>query len=403
MPKKRLTEEGVKKLKPPPHGKQLDYYDTGLSGLVLRLNYGGKKTWRALYYVPAVAKSGKRKGQRISMPTTRELGRYPILKLKEARDKARVFLADPQQALAQTDVGSFHEVAENFIKRHVEKNGLRTQGDIERLLRKLVHPSWGHRPFRDIRRSDVIVLLDAIEDKHGARQADLVLAIIRSMMNWYATRNDDYTSPVVRGMHRYNSKEHQRDRWLTDAEIKALWTACDRGTFGAVVKMLLLTGQRRTKVQTMQWDDIADGVWSIRREKREKTNAGRLRLPQAALDIIAAQPRIAGNPHVFTGRGGRPFDSFAMRKVQMDATLAFASRWVLHDLRRTCRKLMTRAKVRPDVAELALGHSIKGIQATYDDRQEYEPMIDEAIQRVADEVAKILQPPSDANVVPFAR
>jgi integrase len=404
MPKKRLTEEGVAKLKAPPTGKQVDYYDAVMPGLVLRLNYGGKKTWRALYYVPSVAKSGKRKGQRISMPTTRELGRYPILRLKEARDKARQFLADPQQALAQADTGSFQEVADNFIKRHVAKNGLRSQPHIERLLRNLVHPSWGHRPFRDLRRSDVIVLLDTIEDRHGARQADIVLAIIRSMMNWYAARNDDYVCPVVRGMHRYDTAAHKRDRWLTDEEVKALWTACDGvGTFGSLVKVLLLTGQRRTKVQTMQWDDIADGVWTIRSEKREKTNAGRIRLPQLALDIIAAQPRIAGNPYVFAGRGDRPFDVSSVRKTELDETLAFDSPWVLHDLRRTARKLMTRAKVRPDVAELALGHSIKGIQATYDDREEYGAMVDDAIQRVADEVAKILHPPSGNVVVPLRR
>ena len=404
MPKKRLTEEGVAKLKAPPLGKQVDYYDAVMPGLVLRLNYGGKKTWRALYYVPSVAKSGKRKGQRISMPTTRELGRYPILKLKEARDRARQFLADPQQALAQAETGSFQEVAENFITRHVEKNALRSQGNIKRLLANYVFPSWGHRPFRDLKRSDVIVLLDTIEDKHGARQADLVLAIVRSIMNWYASRNDDYVCPVVRGMHRYNSSAHKRDRWLTDEEIKALWTACaDIGTFGSLVKMLLLTGQRRTKVQTMKWDDVVDGVWTIPTEKREKSNVGRLRLPQAALDIIAAQPRIAGNPYVFAGRGGCAFDAFSARKTELDDTLTFASPWVLHDLRRTCRKLLTRAKVRPDVAELALGHSIRGIQATYDDRGEYHSMINDAIQRVADEIAKILHPPSDNVVVPFAR
>ena len=145
----------------------------------------------------------------------------------------------------------------------------------------------------------------------------------------------------------------------------------------------------------MQWDDVVDGVWSIRSEKHEKTNAGRLRLPQLALEIIAAQPRIAGNPHVFAGRGDRAFDAFSVRKTELDDTLTFASPWVLHDLRRTCRKLMTRAKVRPDVAELALGHSIKGIQATYDDPHEYAGMINDAIQRVADEVEKVLHPPSD--------
>jgi integrase len=223
-------------------------------------------------------------------------------------------------------------------------------------------------------------------------------------MNWYASRNDDYVCPVVRGMHRYDTSTHKRDRWLTDDEIKALWSTCgEMGTFGSLVKMLLLTGQRRAKVQTMQWDDVVDGVWTIPTEKREKSNVGRLRLPQAALDIIAAQPRIAGNPHVFAGRGGYAFDAFSVRKTELDDALALASPWVLHDLRRTCRKLMTRARVRPDVAELALGHSIKGIQATYDDRGEYQPMIDDAIQRVADEIEKILHPPTDNVVVPFAR
>jgi integrase len=82
----------------------------------------------------------------------------------------------------------------------------------------------------------------------------------------------DYVCPVVRGMHRYDTSAHMRDRWLTDEEIKALWTACgDMGTFGSLVEMLLLTGQRRTKVQTMKWDDVVDAVWSIRSEKREKT------------------------------------------------------------------------------------------------------------------------------------
>ena len=88
MPKKRLTEEGVAKLPAPAAGRQIDYFEAGMPGLVLRVNYGGAKIWRALYYVPSVVKSGKRKGQRIMMPTTHKLGRYPILKLKEARAAA---------------------------------------------------------------------------------------------------------------------------------------------------------------------------------------------------------------------------------------------------------------------------------------------------------------------------
>jgi hypothetical protein len=100
--KKRLTEERVAKLRPPTAGKLIDYFDAYMPGLVLRVNYGGAKVWRALYYVKKIDKAGKR----ITMPITYKLGRYPILKLKEARDKARAFLTDPTKALAQADAGT---------------------------------------------------------------------------------------------------------------------------------------------------------------------------------------------------------------------------------------------------------------------------------------------------------
>jgi hypothetical protein len=180
MPKKRLTEEGVAKLKPPVAGKQLDYFDAGMPGLVLRVNYGGRKTWRALYYVRGIGKDGRRRTE----PRTHALGLYPILKLKEAREAARKFLADPQKARAQANGGSFKEVAENFIKRHVDANKLRSKAEIERCLHKYIYPAWQHRPFLELKRGDVSALLDRIEDEHGPRQADICLAIISKMTNW---------------------------------------------------------------------------------------------------------------------------------------------------------------------------------------------------------------------------
>jgi integrase len=273
------------------------------------------------------------------------------------------------------------------------------------VLNKYVYPEWQDRPFRDIQRNDVNDLIDKIVDNHGARQADVVLAIVRKMMNWLTTRHHDYVSPVVRGMARTIPKERKRERFLDNDEIRALWTACaDMGTFGALVKTLLLTAQREAKVADMKWDDVVDREWRIASEPREKANAKLLRLPQMALDIIAAQPRIAGNPYVFpAGRGSGRFNSFSQRKAELDEKLTTPSTfrtkpWVYHDLRRTSRKLMTRAGVRPDVGELALGHSIKGMQGVYDDITEYQPMIDDALQRVASEIDKIINPPPD-NVV----
>jgi integrase len=393
MPKKRLTEEGVAKLKPPAAGKQIDYFDAGMPGLVLRVNYGGAKVWRALYYVKKVDKDGKR----ITMPTTRKVGRYPHIKLKEAREKARQFLADPQKALAQADDGSFREVAENFIKRHVEHEQLRTQVEIERCLKKYIYPRWEARPFREIKRSDVAALLDQIVDDHGPRQADVCLAIVRKIMNWYATRDDYYVSPVVKGMHRNNGGDHKRKRILNEDEIRTLWKTAD-GTFGGLVKVALLTAQRKDKVATMKWDDIVDGVWVIQSEQREKSNAGSLLLPQAVIDIIDAQPRIAGNPHVFAaGKGSGPFNSFSQRKEELDAKLPRMADWRIHDLRRTARSLMSRAGVLPHISEQVLGHKIKGVEGTYD-RHDYGPEKAQALAQLASLVDQIINPPPKAKV-----
>lgn len=401
MPRKNLTEEGVRKLKPPPEGKQIDYFDAGMPGLVLRVNYGGRKTWRALYYVKG---RHKQTGEPRTEPRTHPLGVYPILKLKEAREATRRFLADPQKGLAEADAGSFREVAEEFIKRHVEANQLRSQAEIKRCLNKYILPHWEHRAFRELKRGDVTALLDKIEDDHGARQADLCLAIIRKLMHWYQARNDDYASPVVRGMNRYKPADRKGKRILDDYEIRALWAATeDMGAFGALVRLLLLTAQRRDKVATMQWDQMIDGEWHIPSEHREKGTAGNLRLPQMARDIIAEQPRIADNPYVFAVAGGKGhFNSHSQRKEELDKRLAELlpemPGWVLHDLRRTSRSLLSRAGLRPDISERVLGHAIPGVEGVYD-RHSYDDEKADALVKLAELIERIIHPPEGTNVV----
>jgi integrase len=411
MPKKRLTEAAVQRLPLPTSGTQADYYDTVMPGLILRVNYGGLKSWRALHYLKRVNSDGKH----LTIPTTSKLGKWPVLSLSEARAKAKVFLADPQKALQQADAGTFKDIAANFIKRHVEANKLRSKGDIVRCLEKYVYPHWGNRPFREIRRGDVANLLDHIEDNNGKRMADVVLGMIRSLTNWYVSRDDDYVSPIVKGMKRSNGNGG-RARILTDEELRALWVACGGGVsgcpdtipqFGAYVLTLLLTGQRRTKVATMQWSDLVDGVWTIRSDDlREKNHAGVLKLPQVLIEILHTQPRIAGSPFVFNGQargrrtpGPAPLRSFAEHKAQLDRKLPLAP-WVLHDLRRTARSLMSRAGVPGEHAERVLGHAIRGVEGIYN-RHEYTAEKAAALQALADQVDRILHP-LEGNVVPLA-
>jgi integrase len=395
-----FTEASVKRLRLPPQG-QIDFFEKLMKGrtLVLRLSYGGTKAWRVGYYV-----NGKPQAKTLGhwLPENKGMG------VKVARAAAISF--DPKAASAAAEAGSVKQVAEDWVKRYVAKKGLRSQREIERILNHYVYPAWERRKFFEIKRADVNELLDRLEDKHGAPQADCVLATLRSMMNWYATRNDKYSTPIVRGMQRdqREASEKARSRILDDEEIRLVWKACDEvGTFGALVKLLLLTAQRKDKVVNMRRQDIIDGVWTIPWTKREKHNAGKLKLPQMALDIIAAQPVIDSNPFVLPGgryRDSIPqFNSFSFRKAELDRRLpAKMPGWTLHDLRRTARSLMSKAGVSRDHAERTLGHVIGGVEGVYD-RYAYFDEKTDALLRLATLIETIISPPDKTNVVELKR
>ena len=165
-----------------------------------------------------------------------------------------------------------------------------------------------------------------------------------------------------------------------------------------MVRMLLLVGQRKEKVSTMRWSDIVDGVWKIPTAVREKGHAGELVLPEMAMAVLATQPRFASNPFVFAGRR-RHYNGFSKGKARLDAELKLKRQWGLHDLRRTARSLMSRAGVAPHIAERVLGHSMKGVMATYD-RHSYSEEKAEALELLAVELRRILSP---ENVVRMAK
>lgn len=380
MPSKHLTDAFVRNVKPPKRDSgapQVTFIDTMERGLalVLVVSYGGTKTFRVLTYA-----SGK--------PHSRKLGTYPAMSVKDARARAREYWENPQKFAAEVSTGSFQDVAQAWIKRHVEAHKLRSKGEIERQLARYVLPKWRSRKFFEIRRREVNDLLDYVSDTHGASQANAVLATLRSIMSWYQSREENYVSPIVRGMRR--SKPVSRSRVLNDAEIKQVWhAASELGTFGALVKLLLLTAQRKDKVVTMRWIDVADGWWTISTDHREKGNAGRLKLPAAAVDIVESQPRIGGNEFIFAGRGDAAFNAFSLRKRQLDGKLNGVPHWTLHDLRRTARSLMSRAGIRSDVAERVLGHAIAGVEGVYD-RHTYEEEKSDALLRLAAVIASIV-------------
>jgi integrase len=383
MRKTAFTDKHVARL--PIRAKRYAHADPEQRGHYIRVQPSGAKS----YVVVASNPHGKQ--------VWATLANVETLPIADAREKARTALRRISEGLTAFEAPAdapelFPAVAERWLKRHVQVNGLRSEREIRRLLDAHVLPRWKRKAFLAIRRGDVTALLDEIEDDHSARQADSVLAVVRGICNWYQSRHDDYTSPVVRGMKRYDARARARERTLTDDELRAVWKAAEAAdSFGALVLLLLLTGQRRAKVAAMRWDDVADGVWMIQGEAREKGNAGELKLPQIALDIITAQPRIVGNPHVLGGRGAGHLRGYSLGKRALDAMLPNLPRWTLHDLRRTARSLMSRAGVRPDIAERVLGHAIGGVEGIYD-RHRYDVEKADALARLATLIEGIVHP-----------
>ncbi|HET7384540.1 MAG TPA: integrase family protein, partial [Pseudolabrys sp.] len=294
--RRTLTNRGVAALK--PRSQRYAFPDPELRGHYVRVQPSGAKSFVTVARDPY--------GKQIWT----NIGAADVLSVDEARDKAReaikrIKAGKPAVEPPPVKPDSFKAVAKNWIKRHVEKKKLRSASEIGRVLEKYIYPHWADRDFVGIKRSDITSLLDLVEDNHGSPQADAALAIVRGITNWHAGRVDDYVSPVVRGMRRIDPKARARKRVLDDDELRLVWKQAEvNGAFGAIIRLLLLTGQRREKVATMKWADVRlDGTWTIATAEREKGNAGTLILPPQALSIIATQPRLGENPYVFAGRG----------------------------------------------------------------------------------------------------
>jgi len=391
--RKNLTDHMIAKLKPGP--KRFTLPDPELRGHYVRVTPTGAKSYVAVARDPA--------GRQVWAT----IGGADLLTIDAAREKARSAIQRIRAGLPAIEPppvapDSFFAVAENYLARHVRANGLRSESEITRILQNQVYPMWKERAFEDIRRGDVARLLDTVQDTSGPGAADHLLAVVRGVMNWHESRSDDYTSPIARNMRRTDAKARKRSRILDDAELRAVWAVAKaNGTFGAIVRLLLLTGQRREKVATMKFADVSvDGVWQIDTEEREKGNGGALVLPEAALVIIQEQTRIGDNPYIFAGRGHGHFNGFSPCKRAFDKKVGDLPRWTLHDLRRSARSLMSRAGVRPDIAERVMGHAITGVEGVYD-RHSYRDEKADALQRLANLIEGIVHPPTGTNVVPL--
>jgi integrase len=251
----------------------------------------------------------------------------------------------------------------------MKRRGLRRGREVENEMRR-EFKAWEKRPIADIDRADVIALVEAVA-RRSPWQAHHMLSYASRFFNWCIERGiyglEVSACAGIRPSRLIGRKE-PRQRVLDDDEIRAVWTACSDYPFGSLVRMLLLTGQRRSEVAGMRWSeiDLAKRVWTIPSTRAKSGAAHVVPLTDAVIELLESLPRFQRGDHVFSATlGVKPINGFSKYKQRLDTRVKIAP-WVLHDLRRTMRTRLSGLPVPDLVRELVIGHTQKGLHRVYD-------------------------------------
>lgn len=397
MPKKRLTDASVKRLKPPTSG-QVDTFDQGYPGLALRLSYGGGRSFVFFYRV----------GGKLRRLT---LGTYPALGLAEAREawrQARQEVAtgrDPgRSGVVGAGATDFRGVFEEWLERDQSKN--RSASIVRKKLEKNVLPHWANRPIGTITRRDVLDVIDRIADRGAVTQARRVHGYLARMFGWAQGRGIIEINPLT-NLPKPGS-ETKRDRVLTDVELTAVWNAASEFGFpyGDAIKLLILTGARRDEIGRLNWSEVTPAYDAIALEgSRTKTGVPHIiPLSAPARGILETLPRIADSQWVFTTRGQTPIADWGRAKAKLDQA-SNVETWTIHDLRRTTATGLQKLGVQLQVTEACLGHtagSRGGIVGVYQ-RHDYANEKRAALEAWGQHVLGLIDGRSTAQVVPLRR
>ncbi len=383
MPTARLTHRSIESLSA---GKWMtDYWDDRLEGFALRVSpHSDRRTFIVRYTL---------KGRRRRVT----LGAYPTLSLADARERAREILGavargeDPQsKKKAERQAMTFGELAEIYVERHAKVKKRRWRED-ERVINVDLLPHWKGRKAKNIKRGDAVELLDGIVERGAPIMANRTRALISKIYNFGIGRDIVEHNPCF-GVP-MPAKARQRDRVLSEDEIRAVWRALEDEdpVMAATFKMRLVTAQRGVEVLTMRWKDIDGDRWTIPAEVSKNGLAHGVPLSQQARALLAElRPKTGFSPWVFESQRKPGTHISAVQKAGYRIAKAADIEFVPHDLRRTAATFMTSMGISRLVVSKILNHVETGVTAIYD-RHSYDEEKREALERWGRTLAGIVR------------
>jgi integrase len=363
----KLTTVSIRSLTLPDGQSDRTFWDATLPGFGLRLRAGGSRTWVVQYDF----------GNATRRMT---LGAVATLDLGEARDRARDILAavrlgqDPATKKAEARAQA-SETLGALLPRYLahQRARLRPRSFYQVEHHLSIHARPLHsQPVTAIHQRAVAIRLHEIAETAGATTANRVRSSLAACFGWMQREGLIENNPVLNT--NKAAENAPRDRVLTDGELAEIWRALGDDQFGAIVKLLALTGQRRDEVGGLRWSEVYldDAVIRLPASRTKNKSAHEIPLNPAAAAILQGQPRrleADGMPRdlIFGfGRGG--FSDWSKRKIALDGQILAARKvagiadpfpaWRLHDLRRTCSTVMhDRLGISPWIVEAVLNHT----------------------------------------------
>ncbi len=340
---------------PTPESGEKVYFDEGKAkdcapGLALRVRAAGSRKFVFFY----------RLGGRLLKFTIGDASSWTLDKARATARSLRVRVEqgeDPatEKAAQRADAALlFSAVMRDYLEARQPEMKPRSHEECTRHLEKQWKPL--HRTaVSAIDRATVAACLHAIAKDSGAVTANRARSTLSAMFAWAIGEGICEINPVIGT----NKKDEggARERVLSDAELVAVWDASSDHDYGVIVKLLMLTAQRREEIGGMEWPEIDTQAQliSLPASRTKNSRPHDVPLSNAALALIEALPRRAGRSFVF-GNGRTGFSAWSRPKKALDAAAGLAEGWTLHDLRRTAATRMADLGVLPHVIEAVLNH-----------------------------------------------
>ena len=350
----KLTAGTIKSLSLPTGKSELIVFDDDVPGFGLRLREGGSRSFVFQY------KLGP-KHRRIA------LGPVTAIDVGKARETAKDLYArvrlgqDPAGTKAEAKIKAsetFEAAAAQFLARQRE---LRSYVDIERRL--LVYAKVLHGlQLASINRRDIATLLAKITTHNGAVSANRFRATLSAFFAWAIGAGMLEHNPVT-GTNR--NEEKTRDRVLSPPELRLIWNALDDDHHGAILRLLMLTGQRAGEIAGLRWSEVQEAAIVLPAERTKNGRQHTIPLSEAARAIIEARPRRVnadGKPReLIFGLGEGPFDGWSKCRKVLDDRITKATgkplpHWTAHDLRRSFATHAAEMGTQPHIIEAILNH-----------------------------------------------